>query len=197
MKPTLQTILFVSIFSFTACQSPSNNSKNTDSLSADTAKVDTTSNAAGHVEKKPTATDSTKWEYHEEEDKMTSKKTYFASIEANQQLQFDFPYDGGVTASILVRKKGGENEVMLNVSKGQFNMGIDGGSLKARFDSDKAKTYSTSGPSDQSGNVMFISSAGGFIKNLKTHKKLLIETEFYNEGSRQMEFDIADFKWDH
>ena len=36
-----------------------------------------------------------KWLYSDEEDKMTSKKKYYAQLIANDELMFDFPYNGG------------------------------------------------------------------------------------------------------
>jgi hypothetical protein len=137
------------------------------------------------------------WEYSEDEDKMTSKKTYFAQNTAKELLKFDFPYDGGSVATLTVRKKRGENNVYLQVSKGQFNSGVDGGNIRARFDSKPAKTYSFSQSSSNNSSVIFIDNEAGFIKNLKSHKQLFLEAEFYGEGNRIMEFDITGFKWSH
>ncbi|WP_345954115.1 hypothetical protein [Mucilaginibacter sp. PAMB04168] len=170
-----------------ACGGPA-----TDSKSADTTEVDGAKKEAGKSEGS-----STKWNYTNEVDKMTSKKKYFASIDSDNQLDFEFPYDGGSTASILVRKQDNSNEVLLSVSKGQFIVGIDGGTVKVRFDDNKAMTFPCSEPSSGSSDLIFIGNEKKFIKNLKTAKKLLIQAEFYEAGLKEMEFSTAGFKWDH
>lgn len=64
---------------------------------------------------------------------MTSKKQYFADLVANDELTFDFPYDGGSIATLILRKKRGENNVILKISKGRFIHNYEGGSIKVRF----------------------------------------------------------------
>lgn len=137
-----------------------------------------------------------KWNYNESEDKMTSKKIITSSITANEELEFDFPYNGGSVATFTIRKKNGSTDIYLQVSKGQFNSTFDGGQIKVRFDDKPVKKYSFTGASDASSDIIFINSVKDIISKIKTAKKMLIETEFYNEGNRQMEFDIADLKWE-
>ena len=140
---------------------------------------------------------SSKWLYSDEEDKMTSKKKYYAQLIANDELMFDFPYNGGSVATLTIRKKRGEVDAMLKISKGQFIHDYEGGSIKVRFGNAKPSIYAISKSSDQSSNLIFIDNVSRFISNLKKYKKLLIEAEFYNEGVRQIEFNIEGFKWDH
>jgi hypothetical protein len=83
------------------------------------------------------------------------------------------------------------------MSKGQFIYDYEGGSIKVRFGDSKVSIYAISGPSDHSSNIIFIDDASRFISNLKKYKELVIEAEFYNEGLRQIEFNIDGFKWDH
>ncbi|WP_316838721.1 hypothetical protein [Pedobacter gandavensis] len=143
------------------------------------------------------ATPEYKWLYYDDEDKMTSKKDYYAELIANEELEFGFPYNGGSVATLILRKKRDENHVILQISKGQFIHNYSGASVKVRFGDSKANVYSISRPADHSSDVVFIDNTARFISNLKKHKKLLIEAEFYKEGSRQMAFDIEGFKWDH
>jgi hypothetical protein len=157
------------------------------------ANASTVVSSADTGEVIPTA----KWLYSNEEDKMTSRKMYYAQLTANNELVFDFPYDGGSVATLTIRKKRGEVDVMLKISKGQFIHDYEGGSIKVRFGNTKPGIYAISKPSDYSSDLVFIDNASRFISNLKKYKKLLIEAEFYNEGIRQMEFDIEGFKWDH
>lgn len=140
--------------------------------------------------------DVTKWQFQEDVDKMTSKTVKYASIDANEELEFKFPYDGGSVASLTIRKKDGSNDIYLSVSKGQFNGTYDGGQVRIKFDEEQPKKFSFTAPSDNSSDVIFINSTKAIISKLKTSKKIIIEAEFFNEGNRQIEFDVSGFKWE-
>ena len=137
-----------------------------------------------------------KWNFQEQIDKMTSNKIKFASIEANELLYFDFPYDGGSIATLTIRKKDGVNNIYLSISKGQFILtNFNNGYLRIKFDNEPPIKYSILMPSDYSSDVIFINSSNTIISKLKKCKKIIIEAEFYDEGNRQMEFDVNGFKW--
>jgi len=137
------------------------------------------------------------WRYRIQEDKMTSDTTYIAYVEANEKLNFDFPYNGGSTVTLTIRKKGNETDVILRVSKGQFIPTVTGGLVRVRFGKDKARKYPTSMSSDYSSDVIFINNEREFVNNLKSHETVIIETEFYQEGLKQVEFDIDGMRWEH
>lgn len=138
----------------------------------------------------------TKWQFQEDVDKMTSKTVKYASIDANEELEFNFPYNGGSIATLNIRKKDGGNDIYLQVSKGQFNGTFDGGQIRIKFDDEQPKKFSFVAPSDGSADMIFINSEKAIISKLKNTKKIIIETEFFNEGNRQIEFDVAGFKWE-
>ncbi|WP_051054081.1 hypothetical protein [Fibrella aestuarina] len=161
--------------------------------SVEASPTDTTMLATTAVEEKPVEPVSN-WYSFENEDKMGAKSTV-TTVDAKELLEFDFPYNGGSTASFVVRRKGGETDTYLKVSKGQFNSTYDGGTVRIRFDQGKPTTYSFSGASDGSSDIVFINSSNGIIKKLRTAKRMVIEAEFYNEGLRQIEFDVEGFKW--
>lgn len=137
------------------------------------------------------------WQYSEEEDKMTSKTSYFAAVDANELLDLKFPYNGGVTAEIMVRHRRGENNALLSISKGQFMPGTDGETIKVRFDSSKAEEFDCVGSSDDDSRYLFINSSSRFIAKLKKAKKVLVEAELFDNGLQVMEFNTEGFKWDH
>ncbi|GAB3012820.1 SHOCT domain-containing protein [Spirosoma pulveris] len=135
------------------------------------------------------------WSYYSDTDKMGSKY-HIASIDAKEPLEFDFPYNGGSIASFTVRKKKGETDIYLKVSKGQFiSNSAEDGSARIRFDDGKPVTYSTSGAADYSSDIIFFNATSSLISKLKKSKKMVIEVEFYSEGTRQIEFNTAGFKW--
>lgn len=136
-----------------------------------------------------------KWLFFDDIDKMTSKKVKYATVFANNELDFDFPYNGGSIAKLTIRKKDGRNDVMLSVSKGQFNTSYEGNALRIKFDEKQPKRYSFSQPSDGSYDLIFINSTSDVISRLKKSKSIIIEVEFHREGLRQIEFDTNGFEW--
>jgi len=189
MKRVFTLLLAAGLFS--SCgSSPSSNS------SSGTTKTDTTKEGILAETSEPTKAES-KWQYQEKADKMSSGKKYYASIDSDNSIDFEFPYDGGSTGSITVRNTDNKNEVLIGISKGQFNSGVDGTTIKVRFDDKKAITFDCGEPSDGSSDVLFIESPKKFITMLKTAKKVIIQAEFYDSGLKEMEFDTKDFKWTH
>ena len=171
-----------------------NNDKTSNSATTTTEVA--TEEKQGLVETELPKEEIIKWQFQEDVDKMTSKTVKYASIEANEELEFKFPYDGGSVASLTIRKKDGGNDIYLSVSKGQFNGTYDGGQIRIKFDDEQPKKFSFVAPSDGSADMIFINSEKTIIAKLKNTKKIIIETEFFNEGNRQMEFDVAGFKWE-
>lgn len=181
-------MLFIALTSLLSCQNEIKGTANTDTLISDAAIT-----TKQQVEEK---SNDESWTYQEKEDKMTSQKSFFAFVKSPTELGFKFPYENSVSG-LTIRKKRGETDIMLQVSSGQFKSDYDGTTIKARFDSDKAITFSCSSSSDGSSNVLFIDNVKKFMSNLKTHNKLVIEAEFYSEGLRQIEFNIQGLKWNH
>jgi hypothetical protein len=128
---------------------------------------------------------------------MTSAKNYFATVESTNTIDFEFPYDGGSTGSITVRNMEKTNDVLIGISKGQFNLHSDGITIKARFDDKKPMTFTCLEPSSGSSETLFIENTKKFITQLKSAKKVIIQAEFYDSGPREMEFDTKDLKWSH
>ena len=181
---TLHVLFALLLVWLTSCGGPAGSGTSSDSTS--------TKNPGNGTTAEPPREN---WSYSQDSDKMTSKINYYASVQANEELQLKAPYDGGATATLTVRNITGKNEVLLKVSKGQFLAGIDEENIQVRFDTSKAETYSCSGPSDYSTTVLFVTSAAKFVASLKKAKKLLIGAEMYDNGIQQMEFNVEGLKW--
>lgn len=184
-------IIFISIIVLSAmiksCDSDTTTATNNISSEIDTSS--TTTN---------TVSDNNNWQYSDQEDDMTSKKTYYAQVQARELLYFKFPYKGGSTATLVIRNKGGENDVYVSVTKGQMlTRSYESTSYRVRFDDKPAERYPFIGPSDGSSTLAFINNTSKFIKKLKKSKKVIIEIEFYREGLNPIAFDVADLKWNH
>lgn len=136
------------------------------------------------------------WDYSEDKDKMTDKSRYFARCDATNEFHFNFPYDGGSTLSILVRKMDGENEVMLEIDKGQFNS-ADYSSVSMKFDDGKIHQYEFSEAADGSSNYIFLEGSSSIIARLKKAEKVKIEAPFFQEGRQVAEFNVEGLEWNH
>ena len=62
-----------------------------------------------------------------------------------------------------------------------------------RFDEQDAQTYSASGPSDNSTDVIFLNDYSRFLRNMQQAQTVRISAEIYQEGSPVFEFDVRDF----
>jgi hypothetical protein len=169
-----------------------------DDKKAQTTDTNTTASTTTATPAAAPATPASNWTYEEDTDKMTSKVDYFAYTENTNDFNLKAPYEGAKCTLMIMNKKG-KNSVMFKVSTGQIMAAseLEGGKITVRFDSDEAGTYSTSSASDGSSEVVFLHPEAKFVERLKTAKKVLIQTEFYDNGTKVLEFNTSDFKWAH
>lgn len=141
------------------------------------------------------------WEEKSEKDPMSDKMSYFASIESDNEEQFQFPYSGGSRLIICVRKspKYGD-DVILKITSGQLlssEFEINN-QLNVRFDDNPAKKYKTVEPADLSSDQLFLRNAKDFIANAKKAKTIRIEVPVFQEGVRLFTYRLDEpLKWEH
>jgi hypothetical protein len=137
------------------------------------------------------------WKYSESINKKTSKPVYAATIASANKLDFKFPYDGGQTAIIEVDNIDGHNQVLLSVTKGQFDTNENGMNITIRFDDKKPEMFRCGNmPSGQSDEI-YIDADKKFITKVKQAKVILIQAAFYDEVDKVIEFDVSGFDWNH
>lgn len=161
--------------------------------SASSPSTSTTNAASATTSSSPsTAT----WRYSEDEDKMRNQITKYAELDSDNQLFFDFPYNGGSTGelSLRVSPKFGK-DVILQVSKGQFLCSFDGCTVHVKFDNQPIVSYDAAEASDGTSNLIFIHNYVSFVQHLKHAKKVTIEAQFYQSGWQQIEFSPAGLNW--
>lgn len=160
----------------------------------------TDSTKAGATSTTTTATTPSAWKYSEEEDKMTSKKNFYAQVDAKDELDFKFPYNGGSVATLsIIKRSTGATDMALSVTKGQIMAahGLGNGKINIRFDDGAAQTIGVTGAADGSSNIVFFQNAAKLLVKLKTAKKVFIQAEFFDNGSAVMEFNTAGLEWNH
>lgn len=135
------------------------------------------------------------WTYPNQVDKMDGT-IYVAELAADNLLEFDFPYNGGSTAYLAIRKMNGKTDILLRVSKGQFMSNVvDGTFVRVKIDKKAPSSYLVLSPSDGSSDYVYFSSAGYLLKEIQKAKTVIIEAEFFQSGAKQMEFNVKGLVW--
>lgn len=137
------------------------------------------------------------WSYSERGSAMDDAKTKFACTTSINKVSLDWPYDD-VTADLCVRRspKHGLDVIVSLNGKGQILCdSYDGCNVRVRFDSSPARAFTGNGPSDNSTNVLFLSSASKILAAIKKSKKTAVEIEFYQSGSQSLEFNTQQLEW--
>jgi hypothetical protein len=145
------------------------------------------------------ATPGSSWSYSQDVDQMRNATTYYAQVTSDNELEFDFPYNGGATGKIVVRKSPVHGtDVMLQMTKGQFICNsYSGDTIKAKFDNGPILRFGCGEPADATTGVLFIEGASKFIAALKSSKKVVLEAQFFQEGNRQLTFQTQGLEWKH
>lgn len=142
------------------------------------------------------------WEYDQSVDEMRGTKSKYAYLKSDNVVDFDFPYDGGSSLQISLRKNNNNpTDVMFSISKGQFscNTITDSCYASIKFDNEAIQNIELAQTTDHSSDVFFISNqfdVNQFINDLKKSKKLIIELPFYQEGKKQFKFKLSQLNWD-
>ncbi|MEG9532522.1 hypothetical protein [Mannheimia indoligenes] len=141
------------------------------------------------------------WEYSEQKDEMRNSSTYYAINISLNEVQFDFPYQGGSNAFITLRKdKEFGDDIIIGVSKGQFNSCIRNCKIAVKFDDEKVENYTVVGNNSFTNDTLFLSgnkSIKKFADKLKTSKKVVVELDFFQRGREQFSFSIEGLDWKH
>lgn len=179
--------------------------KKPDSQDKVRAQTETTANAepeppVGMASDKPATgsnvADAGKWQYERTTDK-TNNPVYKASTTSPTVLEFDFPYNGGSTATLTIRKRASGTHVYIQVSKGQFNRSFQGGNARVRFDANPPVNYAFSAAENGSANVIFFDSEQAVLAKIKKARTMIVDVQFAGQGNRQIEFRTAGLVWNH
>lgn len=141
------------------------------------------------------------WRYKETKDEMRNKTSYFASKTSDNTIELSFPYQGGSSITLMLRKHSEYgNDVMFTLSKGQFSCRIDGCNISVKFDDGNIEKYAVSEAESGSNDVLFLSgrkSMNKFMGKLKSAKKMVVEFPIYDYGRAQFTFDTQGLEWKH
>ena len=136
------------------------------------------------------------WSYTSTSDKFTGT-VYKAAIQSPTKLEFAYPYAGGSTATLTVRKKDNTTHVYIEVSKGQFNRSFQGGNARIAFDNAPAQNYPLLAAANGRANIIFLDADKRFIAKMKRATRMLVTMEFQGQGKHQLEFNTTGLRWNH
>ena len=181
----MKAVLFVlPLFLIISCTSP--------------AHKDTSDSTSSAAAKTYAGVGSQTWTFTKTPKSMSADTDYQAAISAANQLQFKEPYEGGSSAILAVRHLDGKNRLTLTITKGRFvSNNPDGEKVKIKFDDSKAAVYNCDPGRDDDADMLYIHPANNLIQKLNNTKKVIIEAEFLNEGTKQLSFNVAGLKWNH
>jgi hypothetical protein len=135
------------------------------------------------------------WVYTDQKDQSSSRIIHSATINAKEPIQFRPPYNGGSVATLEIRKMRGQTNVILEISNGQFNSNYYGQFVDVSFDGGRSVTYPCMRSTDSDPRYLFINFESGFITKLKRTHTLCIQTTFYNDEIRDIQFEVGGFRW--
>lgn len=167
-------------------------------VAANTSQNQHSSDGTNKVENPTPPVTPSKWRYGQDQDEMRNQATYYAVLESNNTVDFDFPYSGGSSLSIQLRQdpKYGK-DVIFSISKGQIPC-FSGCRASIKFDNGRIQTFNFTGAENGHADIIFLSNnVAGFVKQLRSSKTMMVEVEFYNEGRRQFQFDTSGLEWKH
>lgn len=140
----------------------------------------------------------TDWVYKKNNDEMRGVESRFATNISTNEVEFDFPYNGGSNLTLTVRETGNEKDILIGISKGQFICGINDCEFAFKFDDGAVESITMTRPENYASDIMFVAydkTEDKIINKLKTSKKLIIEAPFYQEGRKQFTFNVSGFEW--
>ena len=136
------------------------------------------------------------WRYGKTTDR-SGKPVYKASLTASNRLQFAYPYTGGSTATLTIRKGADDTYVYLEVSNGQFNRSFQSGSARVRFDGSPAVTYTLSAAENGRANIVFFDASPTLVDRIKAAHALTIDVSFPSQRVQTIDFRTAGLRWNH
>ena len=137
------------------------------------------------------------WDYQEEVDELRNSAIYYASVVSENEVYFDFPYNGGSSLTMTIRKSPAHGrDVIFQISDGQFVCGTYDCQGMISFDG-QAEPLTLATPADHDSKVLFARYGDAIINKLKAADKAIVELQFYQEGNRQFTFNTKGLEWEH
>jgi hypothetical protein len=138
------------------------------------------------------------WRYSNYTDKMSDIDYDIAAISSVEPFQLSAPYAGDQYAILMLRRAPLDKyDLTLGIKRGQFLCGAGQGCyVLVRFDQAKSISVEVARPADHDTTVLIFRKLPWILHRLRTAKRVFIAADFYQEGRRVFEFDVAGLRWD-
>jgi len=135
------------------------------------------------------------WEYHERRDELRGTIMHVACTNSLQLIHLGFPYHSQ-HLRLCIRSKAADDLDIYFVLPlgGQFSCASDC-RASIKIDALEVESHSASTSSDGSSNIIFVDEEPALLEKIKSGKKLLVETEYFTNGTQQVSFDISGLHW--
>ena len=140
-----------------------------------------------------------RWVYTDRRDDMTDKVIHQAAVMSLETVRFNFPYQNPQHPVLLLHQVDGPDvdfmwvEIQLNAGQFICDNGYgdsrDGCLIVVRFDDDPAEQFPASVPATHIRTMLTINNAEDFIVRAQKARKILIQTQVYQEGTQVFKFE--------
>ena len=138
------------------------------------------------------------WRYSETPDPMYNSKRVFACVWSGNGVRLAHP-NRNFPAELCLRNSpqfGLDVYVQLQ-RDGQILCGVNGCSLRVKFDQRTVRSFLGRGAADHSANIVFVdrSQVQPFAEQLKTSRSAIVEIALFQNGQQELTFDTANLIW--
>jgi hypothetical protein len=135
------------------------------------------------------------WSYGNDEDQMSGKRSFTATVSSENTVEFSFPYGGSQHGRLTLRRHPRHgNDVIFAIERGQLLCtSYDGCSVLVRFDDEQPLSFSANPPADNSSETIFISNYARFLSKLSAARSVRISPKIYQQGAPVFTFDVSGF----
>jgi len=139
-----------------------------------------------------------KWSYGRSEDAMTSRETRQASIQSENTVVFDFPYQGPQRGTLVLRDHPSYGkDVIFRIEQGQILChSFSSCDVRVRFDDGTPERWSAAESADNNSTVIFLRNYNRFIQRLRSASVVRVQVPMYQEGNPVFEFRVGGFDFD-
>jgi hypothetical protein len=157
------------------------------------AQAEAASRAAAAAAAK--SADAAKWSYSASTDEMTGRTSRSASIQSENSVEFDFPYQGAQHATLTLRNHPSYGrDVILSIREGQILCpSYDDCTIRVRFDDGSAERWTAAGAADHSSTHVFLRASSRFVERMRNSSVVRIQIPIYQEGSPTFEFRVGGY----
>ena len=147
------------------------------------------------VAQPPAPVSASSWKSSDDTDEMTGATTQWMCTVSKNSLDFSFPYNGGATGELCIRKENKSLDVYVTINPGQFMCGFEDCVVKLKFDDSPVATFTAIEANDGRSNTLFIRSEQRVLAKLKKSKRLKLQARYFQEGDRVLDFDTDGLVW--